>query len=293
MEEEPGGSPLPVAKAFADERSRCATNIAAKAVAREEKKRNVCYDDTQPNGGRMSDQSFTAVIVDDEPLAIEGLKRHCAASGIASVIGEASDGAAGLALIGEMRPDVVFLDISMPGLGGLEVARAVASAQGPPLVVFVTAHDHYATEAFDLAVVDYVLKPIEPKRMRRALERLSRLIGERAPQEGVSAEFWVPFRGRIVRLSHADIIRIEAERDYVRLFSSENSYLVRATLTDMLTRLHPKAFVRVHRSIAVARNRMTAFRHVGGGAWAVVDPEGAETPIGRSYLASVREAENF
>lgn len=241
----------------------------------------------------MSERNFTAVVIDDEPLAIEGLRRHCAASGLATVVGEATDGASGLELVHTLRPEVLFLDISMPGLNGLAVAEAAATSDAPPLVVFVTAHDHYATEAFDLSVVDYVLKPIEPKRMRRAMERLCTVLEERDAQLEVPAEFWVPFRGRMVSLTADQIIRIEAERDYVRLFTSENSYLVRATLTEMLSRLDPEAFVRIHRSIVVPRSRMTAFRHVGGGAWAIVDPDGAEAPIGRSYLAAVRETTNF
>lgn len=241
----------------------------------------------------MNDRSFTAVVIDDEPLAVEGLRRHCLASGLASVVGDATDGNAGLDLVRSLRPEVVFLDISMPGISGLAVAQELKALDPPPLVVFVTAHDHYATEAFDLAVVDYVLKPIEPKRMRRAMERLCDLIGERDAKQKAPSEFWVPFRGRMVNLAADQIIRIEAERDYVRLFTSENSYLVRATLTDMLSRLDPEEFVRIHRSVAVPRRRMTAFRHVGGGAWTIVDPDGSEAPIGRSYLAAVRETTNF
>jgi two-component system, LytTR family, response regulator AlgR len=243
----------------------------------------------------MSGRLATAVVVDDEPLAIEGLKRHCASSGAASVIGEATGGAAGLRLIERLKPDVAFLDISMPGMSGIRVAEALASSCVAPLIIFVTAHDHYATEAFDLAVVDYVLKPIVEKRMHRAIERVAAILERRELPAATKtpAEFWVPFRGRVVKLRADQIIRIEAERDYVRLCSSENSYLVRATMTEMLSRLDPNDFVRIHRSTAVPRNRITAFRHLGGGAWAVVDPEGTEASVGRSYLAAVRDAMKF
>ena len=201
----------------------------------------------------MTGTPFTAVIVDDEPLAIEGLKRQCLASGMVEVMGEATDGETGLGLIERLRPDAVFLDISMPGLSGLELAKAINASTHRPLVTFVTAHDDYGTEAFDLAVVDYVLKPIEPERMLRAIERMATTLLDREADTPVPTEFWVPFRGRIVKLAADQIIRIDAERDYVRLFSAENSYLVRVTLTDMMSRLDPKEFVRIHRFFGRSR----------------------------------------
>ncbi|KQN78471.1 hypothetical protein ASE90_00030 [Sphingomonas sp. Leaf67] len=113
----------------------------------------------------MTAAPFTAVIIEDEPFAIEGVRRFCARSGQVRIVGEAVDAPTALDLITETRPQVVFLDIAMPGLSGLEVAAEVCALPTPPRIVFITAHDHFAKEAFDLAVVDYVLKPIVPERI--------------------------------------------------------------------------------------------------------------------------------
>lgn len=236
----------------------------------------------------MSAARFTAVIVDDEPLALEGVRRLCLASGLVDIVGEAIDGASGLALIERLRPQAVFLDIAMPGVSGLEVAAALTRQAGAPRVVLVTANDHFATEAFDLAVVDYVLKPIIPERLTRAIDRLAALIAADGPPTA-PMEFWVPYRGTVVRLPALDILRIEAERDYVRFITHDRSFLLRATLTDMLGRLDATRFVRIHRSTIVAGDRIAGLHHVGAGAWAVIDPDGAEFPIGRSYLEPLRE----
>ena len=234
----------------------------------------------------MTPTPFTAVIVDDEPLAVEGVRRMCAASGLVSIVGEAVDGASGLALIRQVSPQAVFLDITMPGLSGLDVARALRSMSPAPHVVLVTANDHFATEAFDLAVVDYVLKPIDPERLTRAIERVAALSVLRVADDGV---LWVPYRGTVVRLAISDICRIDAERDYVRVSDAERSYLLRATLSDLAERLH-EGFLRIHRSTMIARDRIAGVRHAGGGSWTAIDLAGEEWPIGRTYLAHVRTA---
>jgi two-component system response regulator AlgR len=234
-----------------------------------------------------SDAPFTAVIVDDEPLAIEGVRRLCAASPLVEIVGEASDGPAALDLVARARPQAVFLDIAMPGMSGLDVARALRAGAAPPHVVLVTANDHFATEAFDLAVVDYVLKPIDPARLDRAIERVASLMQQHAPAGGQDDALWVPYRGSIVRLAVGDIRRIDAERDYVRVNDAHRSYLLRATMAELCDRLGD-GFLRIHRSTAIARDRVTGLRHAGGGSWMAVDAEGEAFPIGRTYLADVR-----
>jgi two-component system response regulator AlgR len=234
--------------------------------------------------------AFSAVIIDDEPLAVEALRRLCERSGLVRIVGSASGGAAGLPLLAAQQPDAVFLDIGMPGMSGLEIARHLRTLARPPLVIFVTAYDHFATEAFDLSVVDYILKPLEPERLERAIERAAQVLAERAAVGGGQAaqDFWVPHGGSIVRVPAAAIKRIDAERDYVRLSVEQRSYLLREPLSAIEARLAPELFLRVHRSTIVRLDCVRELRHLGAGAWEVVDQDGRQARVGRSYLARVR-----
>lgn len=235
----------------------------------------------------MSEGAFSAVIVDDEPLAIEGVRMVCATTPLVDIVGEAVDGPSALKLIAAASPQAVFLDISMPGMSGLDVASALKSMATPPLVVLVTANDNFATEAFDLAVIDYVLKPLDPPRLMRAIERIAAVVVQQESRSDKSGELWVPYRGSVVRIAIADVLRCEAERDYVRIYDHERSYLLRGTISDLATRLGDR-FVRIHRSTVMAADGIASLRHVGGGSWLAVDGKGAEFPIGRTYLAELR-----
>lgn len=232
---------------------------------------------------------FGAVLIDDEPLALEGLRRFCERSGQVRVLGEASDGAAGIELARTCRPDAVFLDIGMPGLGGLEVAARLGGVERAPLVVFVTAYDHFATQAFDLSVVDYVLKPLEPDRLDRAIARIaSRMMDGKRP-DAAAAGFWVPSRGGMVHVATDDIVRIDAERDYVRFAANGRTHLLRASLSAVEERLDPCIFVRIHRSTILRVDAIAGLEHIGNGAWAATDASGGRLGrIGRRHLASVR-----
>jgi two-component system response regulator AlgR len=232
---------------------------------------------------------FTAIIMDDEPLAVEALRGLCARSAAVNVIGDAGDGGSGLAAIDLLRPDAVFLDIEMPGMDGLSVAASLGRLAAPPLIVFVTAYDHFAAQAFDLAVVDYVLKPIEAARLDRAIERVAeRLALGHVPRPARAKELWVPSRGAMVRVDVSDISRVEAERDYVRIFVGEASYLLRGSITAIEERLDSEQFLRVHRSTILPRAAIAEVRHRGAGAWVATDMAGGTTNIGRSFLANVR-----
>lgn len=235
----------------------------------------------------MTTTPFTAIIVDDEPLAVEGVRRLCAASELVSIVGEACDGPSALALIERLAPQAVFLDIAMPRMSGLSVAATLKRLSRPPQVVLVTANDNFATEAFDLGVVDYVLKPIDPERLTRAIERVGALMAKPVGTIKDESAIWVPYRGTVVRLAIRDILRIEAERDYVRVYDVDRSYLMRATMSDITERMS-EFFVRVHRSTLLAREQICGIRHTVGGSWIAFDPKGNEFPIGRTYLATVR-----
>ena len=235
--------------------------------------------------------TMRAAIIDDEPLAVEALRHLCERGGQVRIVGSAGGGAAGLPMLAAQQPDVVFLDIGMPGMNGLEIARHLKALPRPPLVIFVTAYDHFATEAFDLSVVDYILKPLEPERLERAIERAAQLLAERAAAGGrgqAMQDFWVPHGGSIVRVAAAAIKRIDAERDYVRLSVEQRSYLLREPLSAIEARLASELFLRVHRSTIVRLDCIRELRHLGAGAWEVVDQDGRQARVGRSYLARVK-----
>lgn len=232
-------------------------------------------------------EALSAVLVDDEPLAREAVRGACDRTDAVRVLAEAGDGAAALGLIETLRPDAVFLDISMPGLSGLEVAERLTASKARPMIVFVTAFDHYAVDAFDLSVVDYVLKPIEPERFNRAVRRLLTRKGEVRREAGTNG-FWLPSRGGMMRVDEQEIERVQADRDYVRVFALGRSFLLRETIGSFEARLSGARFLRVSRSSIVRIRDICELRHIGSGVWAVVDANGRAERIGRTYLSAVR-----
>lgn len=229
------------------------------------------------------------LIVDDEPLAVERMEVICARIDRVELVGTASDGAAALRLVEALSPDLLLLDMTMPELDGLSVARALGRVEARPAVVFVTAHENFAVEAFDLDAVDYVLKPVTPERLERAIERAVKRRGERADSGGNWLnEFWVPHRSELLRISADDVDRIDAERDYVRLHVGERSYLLLQTVSGLEARLDPERFIRIHRSTILRRDRITGLRHDGLGVWSAELADGSSVRIGRTYLSRTK-----
>ena len=243
--------------------------------------------------------TLRTLIADDEPLAVERMQIICAGIPALAVVGTASDGAAALRLIEALTPDLVLLDMTMPELDGLGVARRLGGKANAPAIVFVTAHDSFAVEAFDLDAVDYVLKPVTSERLERAIARALARRGAGSPREVSDwiAEFWVPHRSELLRIAAADVTRIDAERDYVRLHLAGNeggsqviarSYLLLQTIAGLEARLDPARFIRVHRSVILRRDRIVGLRHDGLGVWSVELAGEAPVRIGRTYLARVK-----
>ena len=231
-----------------------------------------------------------ALIVDDEPLAIERMQIICAKIPELRVVGTASDGAAALRLVEALTPDLVLLDMTMPELDGLSVARALSRKTQRPAVVFVTAHEHFAVEAFDLEAVDYVLKPVTPERLARAIERASVRRGlpvGRADSEWLS-ELWVPHRSELLRIEVSQVNRIDAERDYVRLHVGDRTYLLLQTIAGLEKRLDPAKFIRIHRSTILRRDCIRGLRHDGLGVWSIELDGGETLRIGRTYMPRVK-----
>lgn len=234
------------------------------------------------------------IIVDDEPLAVERLEILCNEQPSIEIVGTASDGVAALRIAQQLSPDLMFLDIGMPKMDGINAARALGLMDRKPAIILVTAYDNFAVEAFDLDVVDYVLKPVSSERLGRAIARAEAVI-ETAPVNNVphtrdnyASEFWVSHRAELIRIAAVDIERIEAERDYMRLHTGQRSYLLHQTISTLEQRLNPDQFQRIHRSHIVRRDLITGLRHEGGGVWHALLGDGLSMRIGRKYLADVK-----
>lgn len=231
------------------------------------------------------------LIVDDEPLAIERLQIICARIADLQVVGTANDGAAALRLVEALSPDLVLLDMTMPELDGLAVARALAHSPQTPAIIFVTAHEHFAVEAFDLDAVDYVLKPVTAERLGRAIDRA--VARKHTRKDGHVegrwlTELWVPHRSELLRIEVGQVSRIDAERDYVRLHVGDRSYLLLQTIAGLEERLDPAQFIRIHRSTILRRDCIRGLRHDGLGVWSIELENGEALRIGRTYMAKVK-----
>ncbi|MCT2557894.1 LytTR family DNA-binding domain-containing protein [Tsuneonella sp. YG55] len=247
-------------------------------------------DIREPTTDAGSGEPLRALIIDDEPLAIERMQIICAKIPQLRVIGTASDGAAALRLIDALAPDLLLLDMTMPELDGLAVARSLAKKTHRPAIVFVTAHEHFAVEAFDLEAVDYVLKPVTPERLGRAIERVeARREVEAVRSESTwLSELWVPHRSELLRIEVSQVSRIDAERDYVRLHVGDRSYLLLQTIAGLEQRLDPAQFIRIHRSTILRRDCIRGLRHDGLGVWSIELDDGEALRIGRTYMAKVK-----
>jgi two-component system LytT family response regulator len=202
-------------------------------------------------------KTITTLICEDEPLARETLRDFIAQSPELVLVGEASDGAQALKLIRALQPDLVFMDIQMPELSGLEVVRQLDSV--PPLI-FTTAYDQHAVTAFELNAVDYLLKPFTAERFRAAVERALLEATPSSERKGAVEDalgdaplsrILVRDRGRIFPLAMADIEHLRADLKYTQITARGQSYLVRMPLTELEPRLDPSRFLRVHRNAII------------------------------------------
>lgn len=247
----------------------------------------------------MPDNLLRTIIVDDEPLAVERMMTLCQQIGQVSVIGSAGNGKVGLELIATLQPDLVLLDIAMPELDGMSLAHQLSAVPGKrPAVIFVTAFDAFAVEAFDLPAADYLLKPVALERLARAIDRVLAArpnsgpqpdIDQQSPSGDYAREFWVPWKSELIRIAAMDIDRIDAERDYMRLHVGPRSFLVHQTISALEARLDPALFIRLHRSTIVRRDRITGFGHDRAGAWHADLADGARVRIGRTYLSAAKK----
>lgn len=227
-----------------------------------------------------------ALIVDDEAPARNKLRRMLGVFADVEVVGEASDGGAALTLSAQLRPDVIFLDVQMPEVDGFDVAASLPD-DGPALV-FVTAFDRYALQAFDTHAADYLLKPVEPERLERAIKRLRAYARSPVrPSAGAPpTQLLIDDRGATHVVRCVDIEWLQAADNYVNVHLLGQSLLMRRTLESLLKDLAP-AFVRTHRSAAVALSCVRAVRSRGKGDAMVVLHSGTEVPCSRQHRAAL------
>ncbi|MGB7405807.1 MAG: LytTR family DNA-binding domain-containing protein [Pacificimonas sp.] len=239
----------------------------------------------------MKGAPLRILLVDDETMAVERLQILLAKIPGVAIAGTASDGASALRLLDDIEADLILLDISMPGLDGVGVAKALKERDRAPLVIFVTAYDHHAVQAFELAATDYLLKPVSASRLAEAIDRARTALSRRddgPADERWLTEFWVPHRSDMIRLASEDIDRIEAERDYMRLHVGDRSYLLHDTAKNLEDKLDPDNFLRIHRSQIVRIDAVARLHHEGLGVWDVIMNDGSSHRIGRTYLPHVK-----
>jgi two-component system, LytTR family, response regulator len=244
------------------------------------------------------------IIVDDEPLARDGVRLHLAAEEDIEIVGEAASGEEAVALIETARPDLLFLDVQMPGLDGFAVLDAISPAR-MPVTIFTTAFDEFALRAFDAHAIDYVLKPYDARRFHQAIERarvqlngrrgsstddrLDSLLDELRTRNRYLERLVVRSGGRILILRVAEIDWIEAASNYVRLHAGGREYLLRETMTALESKLDPMQFVRIHRSTIVQVDRIRELEPLFQGDYVVVLDDATRLTSSRGYRDRLQE----
>lgn len=259
--------------------------------------------------------SLRVLVVDDEPYARASLRTFLTAEEGVALVGEAADGREALEAIAREDPDVVFLDVDMPELDGFGVLEALGDAR-MPIVVFCTAHEHYALRAFDVHAQDYLLKPFGRDRFRQAFARARAAVEERGDdlrveqvqglleqlrdeQRGLELllsspspyleRLMVKTRDRALLLAVGEVDYVEAEGNYVRLHAGKESYLVRWKIGALEERLDPRQFARVHRSTIVNLDRVKELRPWFAGDYLIAMQDGTELKLSRGYRARLEE----
>ncbi len=245
-----------------------------------------------------------ALIVDDEPLAREKLQLLTAAEDWLEIVHECADGASAVAAIQKLQPDLVFLDVEMPGASGFDVIEAIGADRMPP-VVFVTAYDRYAIRAFDVHAVDYLLKPFDRDRFHQALSgarrqleqrssgelerRLLALVRELKPATQKLERFFIKSGGRVLFARAQQIDWIEAAGNYVKLHIGHEAHLFRDTMNSLESKLDPDTFYRIHRSYIVNIERVRELQPWFNGEYVVFLKDGTRLTLSRGYREKLQE----
>jgi two-component system LytT family response regulator len=248
--------------------------------------------------------NIRVVIVDDEPLARLAVKVRLAQRGAFELVGEFGDGDSAYEGIVALKPDLVFVDVEMPGKSGLDMLAALPSAQRP-MAILLTAYEGFALQAFELAALDYLLKPVDDERFDEALDRAQQAFPYRcqsraavpaipaipaAPATSAMRSFSVRVGSRTVLVPVADVERIEADGDYASLHANGKIWLVRERLHNLATQLDPRQFHRVHRSSIVRLDMITELRSLTNRDAMLRLRDGSVLRASRSYMPALTEA---
>lgn len=238
----------------------------------------------------------SALIVDDEPIAREGLRRMLSAFEWIDVIGEAADGTSAVQQIDRLKPELVFLDVQMPGMPGTDVLRTI---QHRPFVVFTTAYSQHAVTAFEIGAVDYLVKPFGSTRLAAALERVRGAIGEPAATSAVErlhgafgsgpiTRLFVRIGNAIVPLPVDRVSHLEADGDYVVAHVDGRRHLLHLSLGSLVARLDSKRFVQTHRAHVVNLDFVRAFKRDEKGNMEAELNDGSVVPVSRARAQELR-----
>ncbi|HVK42231.1 MAG: DNA-binding response regulator [Phenylobacterium sp.] len=244
-------------------------------------------------------------LADDEPVALRRLTQALADLPGVQLVGTAGDGLAAREGIAQAAPDLVILDIEMPGCSGLDVARTFTGRPGPE-VIFLTAYSRYATDAFEIEAADYLLKPVSADRLSLAIRRVRRRLELKAQAEAIQAkasearlvdpdgrfknEIWVPVKHGLARLSADEIVWIEGAGDYVVVHTAVRSHLYRNTMNGMEALFSPSLLRRVHRSALVNVSKVEQILRRRRGAVSLRLQDDIEVTVGASYITGVLAA---
>jgi DNA-binding LytR/AlgR family response regulator len=232
----------------------------------------------------MNQSGLRILVIDDERPALDELTYLLERDARVAAVLACDSATEALRLLQDLEVDAVFLDIQMPGLTGLDLAQVLSRFRSPPPIVFVTAHEEHAVSAFELAAVDYVLKPVRAERLAEAVRRV---VEAGAPAPSGDTQIAVE-RGGVTRfVQRSDITHVEAQGDYARLHTSEGSHLVRTPLSTLAEEWAPAGFVRIHRSLLVALPHVEEVRSEAGRVSVVV--AGQELAVSRRHTRELRE----
>ena len=266
---------------------------------------------------------INTIIVDDEPLARKGLALRLADYDNVNVVGECKNGIEAVSLIPQLRPDLVFLDIQMPGLNGFQVINKLRELNQPiPLIIFVTAFDTYAIKAFDIHALDYVLKPVDGKRLQAAVDKVAQYIAlhEEEGHKHKLAKLVADYTGddcedilrklasgeeintnpygeilaikdgsEITRVNINDIQWVDAAGNYMCVHATEQTHIMRRTMKELKDDLDPRKFVRVHRSAIVNINYVQKLVSHISGEYHLILSNGSELKVSRSHRDQIKE----
>lgn len=247
-----------------------------------------------------TDRPIRVIIIDDEPLAREGIRHRLAGESDFEVVGEFGSAEEALPSIRSQNPDVLFLDIRMPGADGFELLEQTG-LEAVPVIVYVTAYDEYALRAFSVRALDYLIKPYDDERFDETLSRVRRRVAELkdgalgkqvrgmitsslGPRSGAGIDrLPVKKKGSVTFIRTRDIDWLEADRDYVRLHVAGERHLIRSTLKDVHEKLDPRQFVRIHRSWIVNIDQIAELHPFFHGEFILILTSGERLKVSRTY----------